>query len=188
MLDFIKNQMSLGVSREAITKMLIGQGWTVSDVEEAYRGLQQMPEVAKQVVAPPVQPVSRPVEMTSTLPSTPFSTPGNISMTPKPVQMSQPIQPIQPIRSAQPTYPSQPIQPIQQTQPSRQNQPFTSQVSPVASTLNKLDSGKIDLPTTKVYNAPLVVTKASTKVLEVILIILIFVCVIIAGMYTYNTL
>lgn len=59
LLDFVKNQTQLGLSRDAITNMLLGQGWTVADVNEAFATVEALnPVHSSPVPIPPVAPVS----------------------------------------------------------------------------------------------------------------------------------
>jgi len=65
MLDFINGQMSQGMTREAITKMLMSEGWTSSDVDEAYLSMKPptlpTPPPAPAAPIPPILPTPTPV-------------------------------------------------------------------------------------------------------------------------------
>ena len=89
LLNFIKDQMGKGVSREAIAKMLIGQGWAQLDVDQAWNAVNPMP------VTPRPAPIATPAPVAT------------------PVVASAPVQtPIQPVQPA-PTY-TPPVQNFQQ--------------------------------------------------------------------------
>lgn len=59
LIDFINDQTRLGVAREAITNMLIGQGWALADVDEAYGQILKKKE-SLVVVQPLPVPVQKP--------------------------------------------------------------------------------------------------------------------------------
>lgn len=61
LLDYIKNQLSLGKGKEEIKAVLAQQGWALADLEEAFRisGVPQTP--LEQPQAPPLQPSQTPL-------------------------------------------------------------------------------------------------------------------------------
>jgi hypothetical protein len=68
LLDYIKQQLQHGVSKEEIKKILMGNGWDASDVEEGFNTLAPKP-----IVQPTYTPPSTPV--TPVMPITPVVTP-----------------------------------------------------------------------------------------------------------------
>jgi hypothetical protein len=69
LIDFIKVQIQLGASRDAITAMLLSQGWTSMDVDEAFAALNASSPI---VIAPPAAPLPSPPS--SVTPVTPAAT------------------------------------------------------------------------------------------------------------------
>jgi len=94
LLNFIKGQQAQGVNNEAITKMLLGQGWAKLDVDQALKALTPPPvvPVTPPVQAQPIQPVQQ----------VPVSSPILQSIQPTPV--SQPAPVYTPPVVQQPTY------------------------------------------------------------------------------------
>ena len=98
LLAFIKSQLSLGVSKDAISQMLTGQGWTNVDIEQAFA-----------TVNPPI------MSPAPALASTPIAQANPVVSAASPA----PVQTVQPIQSQTP--PVQYTQPVQQKSHSKRN-------------------------------------------------------------------
>ena len=139
LLEFIKEQLQKGISKDIISTELTANGWNAQDLEEAFRAIPPIPAPAPAPIPAPITPtqtgtpsninlgsvqntVSNPIQVTN-IGQAPARAQSVNQITPEPKiiypTQSGPVLSTQPINKAQP----QPIQPQPQPQPQPQTTP-----------------------------------------------------------------